>query len=68
MTNLIKCPHCGANKYMERYTTRTAMYFPPIYENGVNINPDRNISTHICQCMNCNEVFSYQECGGEIIA
>ena len=64
----IKCPNCGANKYMERYTTRTAMYFPPIYENGVNINPDRNISTHICLCMNCNEVFSYQERGGEIIA
>lgn len=64
---LIKCPNCGKSKYMERYTTCTAMYFPPIYENGININPDRNISTHVCQCLNCNKVFSYREMGGEII-
>lgn len=63
---MIKCPKCNISKYMKKYTTRTAMYFPPIYENGVNINPDKNISTTVCLCLNCNEIFSYQECNGEI--
>lgn len=49
------------------YTTRTAMYYPPIIENGVNINPDRNISTTVCSCLNCGQIFSYQTRGGELI-
>ena len=28
----------------------TAMYFEPIYKDGVNINPDRNISTTEVTC------------------
>lgn len=63
----IKCPHCGSNKYLMHYSTTTAMYFPPIYQNGVNINPDRNITTNVCECQNCGDTFSYQECMGEII-
>ena len=65
--NNIKCPKCGESYYMERYSTTTAMYYPPIYKNGININPDRNITTRVCQCMNCSNTFSYQERGGEII-
>lgn len=53
------CPHCGESYYMENYTTTTAMYFPPIYKNGVNINPDRNKSVTHCTCMNCGKDFSY---------
>ena len=64
---MIKCPKCGESYYMERYSTVTTMYYPPIYKNGVNINPDRNITTKVCLCMNCNNTFSYQERCGEII-
>lgn len=52
---------------MERYKTQTAMYFPPIYKDGVNINPDRNITTCVCQCLTCGAIFSYQACMGEVI-
>ena len=62
---MINCPHCGKSYYMQRYATRTAMYFPPIYKDGVNINPDRNITTHVCECMNCGQIFSWRERGGE---
>lgn len=55
------CPHCNASYYMEKYSTRTAMYFPPIYKDGVNINPDRNISTVYCTCMNCGKDFDFEE-------
>lgn len=54
-----KCPYCGESYYRENYSTTTAMYFPPIYKNGVNINPDRNISTTYCTCMNCGKDFSF---------
>jgi hypothetical protein len=52
---------------MEKYTTCTAMYYPPIYKDGVNINPDRNISTTVCLCLECQNVFSYQMRGGKLI-
>lgn len=64
---MIKCPKCGKSHYMEKYTTRTAMYFTPIYKDGVNINPDRNISTTTCICLECQHVFTYQKRGGELI-
>lgn len=55
------CPHCGESYYMENYRDTTAMYFPPIYKDGVNINPDRNTSTVHCTCMNCGKEFSFKE-------
>ena len=55
------CPKCGESYYMERYRTSTAMYFPPIYKDGVNINPDRNATTVCCTCMHCGNDFSYKE-------
>lgn len=58
--NLIRCPHCNESYYQEKYSTCTAMYFPPIYKDGVNINPDRNTTTTHCTCMNCGKDFSYQ--------
>lgn len=67
MNKIVKCPICGASYYMERYSVSTAMYYPPVYKDGVNINPDRNITTTVCQCINCNNTFSYQERGGEIL-
>ena len=53
------CPHCGESYYMENYSTRTALYYPPIYKDGVNINPDRNTTTVYCTCMNCGKDFSF---------
>lgn len=62
----IKCPHCNHSYYKEQYTTTTAMYYPPIYKDGININPNGNISTTVCFCLNCNQVFSYQKRYGKI--
>lgn len=62
----IRCPLCGASYYAERYSVRTAMYYPPIYKDGININPDGNITTIICLCLNCGENFSYQTRYGEL--
>ena len=67
MNRPIECPHCNNSYYMERYVTRTLMYLPPIYRDGVNINPDKNISTHVCTCLKCGNIFSYRECMGEVI-
>ena len=63
---MIKCPKCGESYYQESYSTCTAMYCPPIWKNGININPDRNITTTNCICMVCGNNFSYQTRGGEI--
>lgn len=57
--NLIKCPYCDESYYQELYSTKTALYYPPIYKNGVNINPDMNMTTVYCHCLNCNKDFSY---------
>ena len=54
-----KCPHCGESYYMEKYSMTTAAYYPPIYKNVVNINPDRNTTTTYCECMNCKKEFYY---------
>lgn len=54
-----KCPHCGESYYTELYSDSTAVYYPPIYKNGVNINPDRNQITTTCRCLNCGKEFTY---------
>lgn len=54
-----KCPHCGESYYMENYSASTCVYYPPIYKNGANINPDRNQTTTFCTCLNCGKDFSY---------
>ena len=58
-TNLHYCPHCGESYYRVDYSTSTCIYFPPIYKNGVNINPDKNKSTTHCTCINCGKTFPY---------
>ena len=56
-----KCPHCGESFYTEMYSSSTAVYYPPIYKDGVNINPDRNTTTRHCRCMNCGKKFTIKE-------
>jgi len=55
-----KCPNCGNSSYMEHYCTRTLLYCPPIWENGVNKNPDSNIETHYCTCKKCRHKFHFE--------
>ena len=57
--NLIKCPYCDESYYQELHSTKTALYYPSIYKNGVNINPDMNMTTVYCHYLNCNKDFSY---------
>lgn len=53
-----KCPHCGESYYTENFRTTTALYCPPIYKNGVNINKASNTTTANCTCLNCNKEFT----------
>lgn len=54
----VKCPHCGESYYTVMYSNSTCVYYPPIYKDGVNINPDRNTTTQHCQCLNCGKEFT----------
>ena len=60
LTDSIKCPHCGASYYMENGGISTCVYYPPIWKDGVNINPDRNTSTIYYKCLNCGEEFTIE--------
>lgn len=51
----IKCPHCGARYFTISETYTTAVYYPPIYKDGVNINPDQNKSTTKYHCLHCDK-------------
>lgn len=63
---MIKCPHCGASHYSEGPSMRTAVYYPPVWKNGVNINPDRNVTTTEAHCYECNYDFIIKSCGEEV--
>lgn len=60
MLENIKCPNCGESYYMENGSMCTAKYCPPIYKDGVNINPDTNITITHCTCMACGKDFTYK--------
>ena len=57
--NMIRCPHCNGSYYYEKYTTTTCVNCPPIYKDGVHINPHNNKVTTYCHCLNCGKEFSY---------
>ena len=41
----------------------TAAYYPPVYnKQGINVNPDMNITTHHRRCLSCGKTWteSYQ--------
>lgn len=45
---------------------RTCMYFQPIYDkNGVNINPDANITTFKVNCLSCGKMWAGKSRLGE---
>ena len=53
------CPHCGSDYVRVDYAIKTAAYYPPIYKDGVNINPDRNTITTHYTCLACGKDFSF---------
>ena len=53
------CPYCGESYYRENYSTTTAMYWTPVYKNGVLINENPNTTTTYCTCCNCGNSFAY---------
>ena len=59
MNNFPACPYCGESYYAENYSTTTAMYWAPIFKNGVLINENPNTTTTHCTCCNCGKSFSY---------
>lgn len=50
-----ECPSCGASDYSPRGGFTTLVYYEPRYVNGVNVNPDKNRTTHINHCNNCGK-------------
>ena len=56
---MIRCPHCGESYYRENYTTMTALFWAPIFKDGVMINSNPNTQTTHCTCLNCGKDFSY---------
>lgn len=66
----LECPTCGAHEPIQYlYSTRTLLNYPQIYDaNGININPDGNITTTIYRCLHCNHEFSVQTKFGEMLS
>lgn len=50
-----KCPHCRESYWSPRDATITAVYYEPIYKDGVNINPDRNKVSQTYHCWACGK-------------
>lgn len=63
---MIKCPHCGASHYSEGPSECTLAYYPPIWKDGINVNPDRNTTTTRAHCCECHYDFVIKECAGEV--
>lgn len=67
LTAVPTCPYCGSSSTIsEECHTTTCAYYIPIYENGVNINPDRNNHTITYHCDNCGETFKLSNKGQSI--
>ena len=48
-----KCPNCGASYFSVGPSYTTAVYYPPIYKDGVNINPGKNRTITKYFCYSC---------------
>lgn len=62
---MIKCPNCGASHYMEGPSQRTLVYYPPIWKDNINTNPDMNVTTTEAHCLECNFDFEIKEQNGK---
>ena len=52
-----ECPREDC-RFIDYPGSSTLAYYPPIYDkNGVNTNPDRNISTFRIECLTCGKMW-----------
>ena len=55
-----KCPNCGKCDHSGcDMGFTTAMYFPPHYVDGINVNPDRNSTSGTIHCHACDKRYSF---------
>ena len=62
-TEILKCPKCGSlGPLSQGISMTTAVYYPPLIVNGVNVNPDGNITTtkYTCEKCGCDFVTMFQ--------
>lgn len=65
---VLKCPKCNSTGPLSQgVSMTTAVYYPPVWENGVNINPDGNTTTTEFICEKCGCKFSAKFKHGECI-
>lgn len=65
---MIQCPKCGSQARIQGISTVTAAYYAPVYdENGINVNPDRNVTTTQWTCTKCGTNYTTKTVLGEII-
>ena len=56
------CPKCGKSYFSDSVGTTTLVYYPPIWKDGININPDRNTTSFTRHCYECGASFLIQGC------
>lgn len=65
---VLKCPKCNSTGPLSQGASmKTIVYYPPVWENGVNINPDGNTTTTEFICEKCGCKFSAKFKCGECI-
>ena len=66
---VLKCPKCNSTGPLSQgVSMTTAVYYPPVWENGVNINPDGNITRTEFICEKCGCKFSARFKHGKCIS
>ena len=66
---VLKCPKCNSTGPLSQGASMTTtVYYPPVWENGVNINPDGNTTTTEFICEKCGCKFSAKFKHGECIS
>lgn len=66
---VLKCPKCNSTGPLSQGASMTTtVYYPPVWENGVNINPDGNITRTEFICEKCGCKFSARFKHGECIS
>lgn len=54
---MLKCPYCGSSHYIDYGGYTTTVCYSPVWKDGVNVNPDRNITTTTYKCLDCGKEF-----------
>ena len=66
---VLKCPKCNSiGPLNQGASMTTTVYYPPVWENGVNINPDGNITRTEFICEKCGCKFSARFKHGKCIS